>query len=99
MGLIKILLWVRFDEQRETGQKERSDGVNYPLGRKGPEQAIGGQGRDVQRKNIYKPTRQKGNSDKRHRQKNLKKMLTNSLKRDIIQTIKPDGTTQAARRR
>ena len=45
MGLIKILLWVRFDEQRETGQKGPSDGVNHPpLWRKGPEQALGGQG-------------------------------------------------------
>ena len=67
MGLMKILLWVRFDEQREDGQKWRSDGVNHPLGRKGPEQAIGGQGRDVQRKKHYKPTIQEGNSGKSHR--------------------------------
>ena len=67
MGLIKILLWVRFDEQRETGQKERSDGVNHPLGRKGPEQALGGQAGAVQRQNPYKPTRQEGNSGKKHR--------------------------------
>ena len=66
MGLIKILLWVKFDEQRETGQKGPSDGVNRPLGRKGPEQALGGQG-GVQRQNPYKPTRLEGNSDKRHR--------------------------------